>query len=107
MSFGDSLIKRVAETLSAEFPRLRHYATLSPMTTAGFADLGSAIDESGFDTKTASKIKAMMTDLPYEAHGLMPKVIGVDVARYGDDKSVVVVRQGRKVLVAGSKMPTV
>lgn len=39
------------------------YATLSPMTTHGFADLGSAIDESGFDAKTASKIKAMMTDL--------------------------------------------
>jgi malonyl-CoA decarboxylase len=31
VSFGDSLIKRVAETLSAEFPRLRHYATLSPI----------------------------------------------------------------------------
>jgi hypothetical protein len=39
------------------------YASLSPMTTHGFADLGSAIDESGFDAKTASKIKAMMTDL--------------------------------------------
>lgn len=31
VSFGDSLIKRVVETLSAEFPRLRHYATLSPI----------------------------------------------------------------------------
>lgn len=31
VSFGDSLIKRVVETLSEEFPRLRHFATLSPI----------------------------------------------------------------------------
>ena len=31
VSFGDSLIKRVVETLSAEFPRLRQFATLSPI----------------------------------------------------------------------------
>lgn len=31
VSFGDSLIKRVVETLRAEFPRLRTFATLSPM----------------------------------------------------------------------------
>jgi len=31
VSFGDSLIKRVVETLSGEFPRLRHFATLSPI----------------------------------------------------------------------------
>ena len=31
VSFGDSLIKRVVETLSNEFPRLRHFATLSPI----------------------------------------------------------------------------
>lgn len=31
VSFGDSLIKRVVETLSAEFPRLRQYSTLSPI----------------------------------------------------------------------------
>ena len=31
VSFGDSLIKRVVETLSAEFPRLRHFSTLSPI----------------------------------------------------------------------------
>jgi malonyl-CoA decarboxylase len=31
VSFGDSLIKRVVETLSAEFPRLRTFATLSPI----------------------------------------------------------------------------
>ncbi|CAM3983226.1 malonyl-CoA decarboxylase [Paracidovorax anthurii] len=31
VSFGDSLIKHVVETLSAEFPRLRTFATLSPV----------------------------------------------------------------------------
>ena len=31
VSFGDSLIKRVVETLRAEFPRLRTFATLSPI----------------------------------------------------------------------------
>ena len=31
VSFGDSLIKHVVETLNAEFPRLRTFATLSPI----------------------------------------------------------------------------
>lgn len=31
VSFGDSLIKHVVETLKAEFPRLRTFATLSPI----------------------------------------------------------------------------
>ncbi len=31
VSFGDSLIKRVVETLNAEFPRLKTFATLSPL----------------------------------------------------------------------------
>lgn len=31
VSFGDSLIKRVVETLGAEFPRLKTFATLSPI----------------------------------------------------------------------------
>jgi malonyl-CoA decarboxylase len=31
VSFGDSLIKRVVETLRAEFPKLKTFATLSPI----------------------------------------------------------------------------
>ena len=31
VSFGDSLIKRVVETLKGEFPRLKTFATLSPI----------------------------------------------------------------------------
>lgn len=41
---------------------------------------------------------AINRELPLEAHFMMPIVIGADVARYGDDKSVIAIRQGRKVL---------
>lgn len=41
---------------------------------------------------------AMARELPIEAHFMMPIVLGADVARYGDDKSVIAVRQGRKLL---------
>jgi hypothetical protein len=41
--------------------------------------------------------KAMLGDLPYEAWCLLPIVFGVDVARYGDDKSCIAIRQGRKL----------
>lgn len=41
--------------------------------------------------------KAMLQESPFEAWGLIPVVIGVDVARYGDDKSTIAVRQGRKL----------
>jgi len=41
---------------------------------------------------------AMLRDMPFEAYCMLPVVLGVDVARYGDDKTVIVARQGRKVL---------
>lgn len=41
--------------------------------------------------------QAMFRELPYEAWCLLPVVFGVDVARYGDDKSCIAIRQGRKV----------
>lgn len=42
--------------------------------------------------------RAMVWECEYEAHFQMPVVIGVDVARYGDDKTVIAIRQGRKLL---------
>jgi len=52
VSFGDSLIKRVVETLKAEFPRLKTFATLSPipglrgwMQKHAPADLLAAIED--------------------------------------------------------------
>ena len=41
--------------------------------------------------------KAMLQEAPFEAWCMIPIVIGVDVARYGDDKSCVAIRQGRKL----------
>lgn len=41
--------------------------------------------------------KAMLQETPFEAWCLIPIVIGVDVARYGDDKSCIAIRQGRKL----------
>lgn len=41
---------------------------------------------------------SMEADMPLENYMLMPVIMSVDVARYGDDKSVVLIRQGRKVL---------
>lgn len=40
---------------------------------------------------------AMLGELLFEAWCHAPVVIGVDVARYGDDKSCIAVRQGRKL----------
>lgn len=40
---------------------------------------------------------AMLGEILYEAYCHQPVVIGVDVARYGDDKSTIAIRQGRKL----------
>jgi hypothetical protein len=41
---------------------------------------------------------AMARDVPYEAHYAQPIILACDVARYGDDKTVIALRQGRKTL---------
>lgn len=41
--------------------------------------------------------RAMLSDMPFESWCLVPIVIGVDVARYGEDRSAICLRQGRKV----------
>ena len=46
---------------------------------------------------TDSVDRAMLTEVPFEAYCMVPIVLGVDVARYGDDKSCIAVRQGRKL----------
>jgi hypothetical protein len=40
----------------------------------------------------------MLYDAPYESFFQLPIVLGVDVARFGEDKSVIAVRQGRKII---------
>jgi malonyl-CoA decarboxylase len=59
VSFGDSLIKRVVEILKDEFPRLRTFATLSPIP--GFRNwLGTHADDmvSRLDAKTRKVLAA-------------------------------------------------
>ena len=46
---------------------------------------------------TESVDRAMLGEVPFEAYCLVPVVLGVDVARYGDDKTCIAVRQGRKL----------
>jgi hypothetical protein len=41
---------------------------------------------------------AMAREVPFEAHYAMPVILACDVARFGDDKSVITLRQGRKCL---------
>ncbi len=41
--------------------------------------------------------KAMLSEVPYEAWCMIPVVVGVDVARYGGDRSCISIRQGRKL----------
>ncbi len=40
----------------------------------------------------------MLWEAPYESFFQLPIIIGVDVARFGEDKSVICIRQGRKVI---------
>jgi len=40
----------------------------------------------------------MLYEAPYESFFQLPIVLGVDVARFGEDKTVIAVRQGRKVV---------
>jgi hypothetical protein len=40
----------------------------------------------------------MLYEAPYESFFQLPIVLGVDVARFGEDKSVIAVRQGRKII---------
>lgn len=60
VSFGDSLIKKVVETLKAEFPRLKTFATLSPIP--GFR---------AWFLKNATSMLALMEDKHRESLGLV------------------------------------
>lgn len=41
--------------------------------------------------------RAILSEAPFEAYCMLPVLVGVDVARYGDDKTVIAIRQGRRV----------
>ncbi|MES2532652.1 MAG: malonyl-CoA decarboxylase, partial [Pseudomonadota bacterium] len=65
VSFGDSLIKRVVETLQAELPKLKVFATLSPIP--GFRswlakNAGSVLDK--LDAKRSAALGRLLGSLP-------------------------------------------
>ncbi len=64
VSFGDSLIKHVAQTLSAEFPRLRTFATLSPIP--------------GFRAWLAKHGTALLAKMDDKPRGELARALGLD-----------------------------
>jgi malonyl-CoA decarboxylase len=64
VSFGDSLIKRVVETLHAEFPKLRHFATLSPIP--------------GFRQWLGKNMATMMAQLDEKELTLLGRAVGFE-----------------------------
>ncbi len=73
VSFGDSLIKRVVETLQDELPRLKTFATLSPIP--GFRswlakNAGPLLER--LDDKRAKEIGRLVGSLPPTAERVLP-----------------------------------
>ena len=64
VSFGDSLIKRVVETLKEEFPRLRVFATLSPIP--------------GFRSWLGKHAAAMLEKLGEKERAALGRALGFD-----------------------------
>lgn len=56
------------------------------------------LEQSNALISRAAVQEAMRRELPSEAYSYAPKIIGVDPARFGEDRTVIVKRQGRAVL---------
>jgi malonyl-CoA decarboxylase len=95
ISFGNFLIKQVAEDLGREFPRLKTFATLSPIpgfrswladtaaTRPELAELASALDQPGWTDRADSGVQAELERLC--AHYLLR-------AKHGDEPADAVAR---------------
>lgn len=66
VSFGDSLIKRVVETLRAEFPKLKTFATLSPIP--------------GFRPWLIKHAGRMLAQTPPKMHAQLSRAVGFEPA---------------------------
>lgn len=64
ISFGDSLIKRVVEALKAEFPRLKTFATLSPIP--------------GLRPWLSKNVRTLLDRLPAKARAELGRAMGGD-----------------------------
>ena len=69
VSFGDSLIKRVVETLKVEFPKLRVFATLSPIP--------------GLRSWLVKNAQAMLDKLPEKERMALGQAIGTESVSAG------------------------
>ena len=87
VSFGDSLIKHVVETLTAEFPRLRTFATLSPIPgfRAWFGKHAGAVLKRLDDKRRAELVRVLGVGAPEASHLLA----ALDKPLELDDKSMV------------------
>lgn len=70
VSFGDSLIKRVVETLKAEFARLKTFATLSPMP--------------GFRAWLGKNASSMLDKLNAKTRATLARSLGVEAVTAAD-----------------------
>ena len=70
VSFGDSLIKHVVETMKAEFPRLKTFATLSPMP--------------GFRSWLGKNAAAMLARLDDKARAELAQAVGSESVTAAD-----------------------
>ncbi|HTH10748.1 MAG TPA: malonyl-CoA decarboxylase family protein, partial [Acidovorax sp.] len=82
VSFGDSLIKHVVETLTAEFPRLRTFATLSPIPgfRAWLSKHAGAMLERLDDKRRSELGRAVGFEPPQATHflGALDKALELD-----------------------------
>ena len=73
VSFGNSLIKHVVDALLTEFPKLRHFATLSPIP--GFRQWmlqhGDALIAQWSDKQQTAVANALEVDVPVSAKNLL------------------------------------
>lgn len=69
VSFGDSLIKRVVETLRADFPKLKTFATLSPIP--------------GFRAWLNKNAERMLEDTPEKMRTQLGRAVGFEPATAG------------------------
>ena len=86
ISFGDYLIKRVVQKLSREFPRIKTFATLSPIP--GFRKWLESLPEEDLDAVFSVEDRAVLP-APTENHGLKQAVAELlDKSGWADDSAV-------------------
>jgi malonyl-CoA decarboxylase len=82
VSFGDSLIKRVVETLKTEFPRLKTFATLSPIPGfRGWLQKNASLALQSLDEKDLAELSvALNAEKPAAEHflGALDKPLELD-----------------------------